>query len=441
MYFIPDVVGSYTVNMTATSDSGAHMASVVITAAKFKGVGAYRPTTQSYQPFNCSPCHSQTSGTFATFLKTNHASASQRKFDTDGGHFASYCMPCHTASTQAGGSISGSYSTYATALGFTVPHNGAGVWDSLLTVADANALGGNDSLLTLMGLASIQCESCHGPAGEHAATGNPALMGKKHGSDVCAPCHFSSDRHPKGYSWENSLHAIAQGEGAADPNYMNRNSCSRCHVGQGFVNETINGNPPPSNYADPQGIGCSTCHDPHSNEGMEYQLYRKTVADACTGCHTTRLSSYSGLHHSHQGQMIQGVQTAQFTGDFSQTVADVAGWTLPGYKYENSFHSTIEERCVQCHMANTPDFDPTFASPDTLLDKVGGHTWKIKWTDVNGTHINNVGCAGAECHGGTVADVTAFTEGSQHAIQVLLDTLKNNLPLRPLTGSNPGLPK
>jgi hypothetical protein len=66
----------------------------------------------------------------------------------------------------------------------------------------------------------------------------------------------------------------------------------------------------------------------------------------------------------------------------------------------------------------------------------------VSWTDVNGTHVNNKGCSGIECHGGTVAEVTGFTEGSRAAVQVLLDTLRANLPKRSPTASpNPNDPK
>ena len=446
VYFKPDVAGLYTVSMTATTDSGAGTATLGVTAANFKGVGAFRSATKTYSPFNCAPCHDQNSAPFSTFKNTNHASAHQRKLDTDGGHFGASCMNCHTASTQAGGN-NGSYKNYATALAFVVPHNGAGVWDSLMTVADDSAAAGNDSLRTMMGLMGIQCESCHGPAGEHIKTGDPSLMAKEHSSAVCAPCHYSSDRHPKGYSWEFSLHAVSTANGAS-PNYMNRPGCTQCHTGQGFVNETIKGNPTPTGgYANEQGIGCVTCHDPHSNQGMESQLYRKTVADACTGCHTTRLSS-RGLHHSHQGSLIKGVESTPMSSALNlATVGDYSGWQLPGYRYENSFHSEITERCVKCHMAPSPDFDPTYASPDTLLNKLGGHTWKIKYDpgtplDASDDIINNRGCTGAECHGGTTADVKTFVEGSQTSLKVLLDTLKANLPKRPATASpNPNDPK
>jgi predicted CXXCH cytochrome family protein len=452
VYFKPDVPGSYVVSMTVQADSagvpqGSATATLTVTAAMFKGVGALRPSSgKTLSPFNCAPCHDQNSGPFATFKNTNHAVALTNRVNEAGGHFADYCMRCHTASTTGFGN-NGGYDDYATKLGFTIPHNGPGVWDSLLAAADLKATGGNDSMLTMMGLMGIQCESCHGPAGEHVQTGDPSLMAKEHASDVCAPCHYSSDRHPKGYAWEGTAHAVSATEGPLNPQYTNRNSCSTCHIGQGFVNERIKGNPAPTTgYENPASIGCVTCHDPHSNQGMEHQLYRKTVADACVGCHQSRISS-RGLHHSHQGPMLLGINATPMTAALNKaTTPDqnnmFSGWQLPGYRYDNGTHSEIEDRCVTCHMAQSPDHDPTFVSPDTLLNVVGGHTWKVSWTDVNGTWVNNRGCAGPECHGGSVADVTGFTEGSRAQVQVLLDTLKALLPKRPPTAyPSPNEPK
>jgi len=448
--FRPDVAGVYVVSMNAVTDSGNVSASVTITAAKYVGVGVFNRVTQKIDNPNCAPCHTDI---IATYEKTHHASAMQRKMDTDGGHYADYCVRCHAVGHNAG--TNGGVDDYMTALGFSVPPNHAGVWDSLYAVAQDSSLAGNDSLKTMMGLFNIQCENCHGPAGNHAVQGaipgdpgfaNKDYMYKTFDSGVCAPCHGAPDRHPRYIQWKASLHSVSHVEGN-NLFYQNRGSCSRCHVGQGFVNETINGNAAPvDGYANPSTIGCVTCHDPHDNTGTEHQLRRGSVRDACTGCHTTRLSSYSGLHHSHQGQMLQGTETNAFAGDFSQSIQDVAGWELPGYLYTNSAHSAIEERCAVCHMAPSPDFDPTYGSKDTLSDKLGGHTFAIHWdggdpNDEAKHMINDTGCK--SCHDGLEFGPVSLTmvHESQHAIKTLLDTLKNYLPLRSPTQSNPGLPK
>jgi len=111
-----------------------------------------------------------------------------------------------------------------------------------------------------------------------------------------------------------------------------------------------------------------------------------------------------------------------------------SGWELPGYVYENSSHEEIEERCAVCHMARTPTYDPTFATPDTLLNRVGGHTFAVVWD--NGTPedesddlLNYVGCE--SCHGQVTIEFVHLTQEKTHK---LLDTLASYLPQDTATG-------
>ena len=426
VYFVPDTVGAYTVTMTATTDSGtAAQVSITVTAANWSGVGVYKPSTTSLDNFQCSPCHSQSSGEFSEWLATNHATVFPRRVDETAGHFSDNCLACHTVGYSAAAANNG-FDDIASSIGFHVPPNHAGVYDSLLTVAASN-----DTVKNMLTRAGIQCEDCHGPAGAHKASGDPSLMAKSWSSEVCAPCHFSSDRHPKGYSWDASAHARSMVEGAS-PEYMDRPTCNKCHTAQGFVNVTIDGNPEPSVpsgqklYADGAAITCQACHDPHNNSNPS-QLRRSSVAEACTGCHITNLSSH-GMHHSPQTPMLEGVDAITMTPTLlASGQGNWAGWELPGYTYENSTHSSISERCVECHMANTPTYDPTYATPDTLLNKVGGHTFSIVYEGgmaPGDTVLNDVGCR--ECHGAGVS--LEFVEQSQSSIHALLDTLAALLP-------------
>jgi predicted CXXCH cytochrome family protein len=410
-YFVPDVTGSYTVEMTATTaEVGAlPQVSITITAGTYKGAGIFNASTVSYDNFNCTPCHQLTSGVFAEFLKTNHASVMPRRLNDPAGHFSNNCVACHTVGVSGGTPPdNNNFEFVRQQLGWNVPHNGPNQYeDSLVALYPQLAI-----------LSGIQCENCHGPAGQHAGPG--VNIDKSLSSEVCAPCHFSSDRHPKGYSWDASGHANSFAEGA-EWNYMNRSGCSQCHTGNGYVEQTINGGTA-GTYADPVGITCAACHDPHNNTNI-YQLRRTSVAEACTGCHITRISS-RGLHHSNQGPMIIGAGSMPYgPSEPTSGVGLWAGWELPGYVYENSSHEEIEERCAQCHMAMTPSFDPTYATPDTLLNKVGGHTFAVVWdrgtpNDETDDLLNYVGCE--ECHGKVTIDFVHLTQEKTHK---LLDTL------------------
>jgi predicted CXXCH cytochrome family protein len=426
VYFVPDLVGTYEIEMTATTAELGPVAttSVKITAGTYKGVGVYNLTTGAYDNFGCSPCHTATGGEHGDFVKTNHASALARKMNETGGHFGNSCLPCHSAGSLGGTPVpdNNNFEKIRTTVGWNVPVNGPNTYeDSLVAAQPALAL-----------LSGIQCENCHGPVGQHYGPG--INVDKNLRSEVCAPCHFSSDRHPKGYSWDASLHANSFAEGK-EWSYMNRSGCSQCHTGNGYV-EAFNNIPGATTgrYDDPVAITCAACHDPHDNTN-QYQLRRASVADACTGCHETRMSS-RGLHHSHQGPMVFGTEAIPFPGFTPGTmIGFYSGWQLPGYVYENGSHSEIEERCAACHMAPTPTYDPTYATPDTLLNRVGGHTFAVKWDgdtpdDPSDDVLNYVGCK--ECHGVVTLEFVELTQAKTHK---LLDTLATLLP----KGTN-GLP-
>ena len=444
VYFVPDTVGDWTITMTPTTATGTYpTATMKITAAKFVGAGISM-TTYSSVPSGCA-CHLADNTNFASWSKTNHATAVQRKLSDPAGHFSFSCFSCHSIGYDGvTSSNNGGFDDLAAAEGFTtVSKNGAGVYDSLVTKYPKS-----------MGATGIQCENCHGPAGQHVSSypqhGDNKLA-ETLSSDVCSPCHLSSDRHGIGFAWSASAHATSTYEGA-QLQYTDRPVCAKCHTAQGYIYETIGGKPQPlpatglTVYDNPMPIGCSTCHDPHDGSN-EMQLRAKTVGDACIGCHITRMSS-RGLHTAGQGSMLIGADAQPFTLNIANTylyapassaqqnnaaVGTWSGWELPGYTYENSSHSAIKERCVACHMASSPSFlaasASNFAKADTLIQKLGGHTFKVAFDNITAkdttTILNPTGCA--ECHGSPTIE---FVELTQAKTQALLSALYAALPRR-----------
>jgi predicted CXXCH cytochrome family protein len=444
VYFVPDTVGDWTVTMTATTAKGAAaQVTSTIVAAKFIGAGISMQANQNV-PMGCA-CHLVNPSQFTDWSKTNHATAVKRKLNDPTGHFSFSCFSCHSIGYD-GLTTSGNngFDDVAAAEKFTtVSKNAPGVYDSLVTLYPKS-----------MALTGIQCENCHGPAGQHISAfpqaGNNKLD-ETLSSNICSPCHFSSDRHGIGYAWQASAHANSTSEGI-QTQYTDRPVCARCHTAQGYINEVIGGKAQPFPatgdlvYSNPMVIGCSTCHDPH-NGSNEMQLRAKTVGDACIGCHITRMSS-RGLHTANQGTMLMGTNTAHFTMDVANAylkapassvqqnnaaVGTWGGWELPGYTYENSSHSDIKERCAACHMASSPSFlassASNFTKPDTMLTKLGGHTFKVAYTNVTSsgttTILNPTGCE--ECHG--IASIE-FVELTQAKTDKLLAALYTALPKR-----------
>ncbi|MGE5314252.1 MAG: FlgD immunoglobulin-like domain containing protein [Acidobacteriota bacterium] len=462
MYFVPDSVGTYTISMTATTSLGtASAGTLTVTAAKFVGTGIAAPATNGVANA-CLPCHGggSLSKNFTDLLKTNHPYGVKRGLNETGGHYSTSCMSCH-----------------AIGVGGNPAANNNG-WDNLTAGIDStykkwfaplrpNGPGNYEGFVAefpnLAARAGIQCENCHGPASEHAKTGDKTKVAVTQSSKVCDPCHFSSDRHAIGYQWQASAHAKSTYEGA-QLQYTDRFSCARCHTSQGYVNEVIGGNPQPTAtisggivYNNPMPVGCPTCHDPHTNNHPSEvdatgaftfpQLRAASIGDVCVGCHNTRISSRGGLHSSHQGSMLIGANAPHATlavmeayrknSSLMETnVGNWGGWELPGYTYENSAHSAIEERCVTCHMAKSPSYianeAANFTKGDSMLTKLGGHTFMVAYTDPAGkTTLNPTGCA--ECHGeGTSIE---FVERTKAKTQKMLDQLYALLPKRDSTVS------
>jgi predicted CXXCH cytochrome family protein len=450
VYFVPDSVGDWTVTMTAATILGTtSTVTSTITVGKWIGEGISLSTNQSV-PSGCA-CHLVDPTNFTQWSQSNHATAVKRKVNDPTGHFTYSCMSCHSVGyTGVVGLNNNNFDDVAKKEGLTaIPANKAGVWDTLVTKYPKS-----------MAYASIQCENCHGPAGQHVSTypqhGNNKLD-ESLSSDVCAPCHFSTDRHGIGYAWTGSAHANSLAEGT-QVQYMDRPVCAKCHTAQGYIYETVGGldQPVPATnfqvYANPMPIGCSTCHDPH-NGSNDMQLRAKTIGDACVGCHITRVSS-RGLHTAGQGSMLIGADMTPFTldilnaymyapsGSVQQNNAAVgawSGWEFPGYTYENSSHSNIKERCVACHMASSPiavaAAASNFAIADTLITKLGGHTFKVAYDNITSkdttTILNPTGCE--ECHGTPTID---FVDLTQAKTQTMLNALYLALPKRDSTLSS-----
>ncbi|HEX5221487.1 MAG TPA: ammonia-forming cytochrome c nitrite reductase subunit c552 [Verrucomicrobiae bacterium] len=221
-------------------------------------------------------------------------------------------------------------------------------------------------------LAGVQCESCHGPAGNHVAnemdlTARPRI---DIASQVCGGCH-SGSHNPTFEEWNSTAHAIV----TEDMNLTSRiNSCGRCHSGtarlamvNGMSATTIaNTLTNDANVA----ITCAVCHDPHSVRPWTNVLtgivttnqLRYPVASTnyfslstaatftnrydiniCAQCHNDRGATWTSSsrppHHSPQYNLLMGSVGINQNGANAATNATPAA------------HATmIHNQCVGCHM-------------------------------------------------------------------------------------------
>jgi predicted CXXCH cytochrome family protein len=408
--FIPDSIGQYLVGLIVSSANGTSTQTTkYINAANYVGVGTLVDGPGDAP--ECAACHDGNivDDKVTPWKGTKHSSMFSRGIDgVLGTHYSGSCIGCHTTGNdKTPTAVNGGFDDRATQYGWTFPATLVpGNWDSMRVHYPEVAK-----------LANIQCESCHGPGSKHMGAKAKNQMALSWSSEMCGQCHDAPSHHAKNLEWGQSAHATSASEGA-NIEALNRDPCAQCHTAQGYVDVTISGGQLSVPYTDVQPVSCPACHDPHdaSNPG---QLRRASLAEACTGCHKNRVSS-RGLHHSHQGPMLDGTASPPYTGQVG--IGTWGGWQLAGYQYTNSAHTSISDKCVVCHMAAVP--------ADSLQGKLGDHSFKVAYQqDSTHTLFNTAGCV---CHGagGAAAVTQDYVEESQAQVATLLNTLKSLLPLK-----------
>lgn len=308
--------------------------------------------------------------------------------------------------------------------------------------------GGFVDRATTNALAGVQCESCHGPGGDHANNVNDESLRPKVdiSASVCAKCH-TGEHHPNFEDWQMSKHAAVEPDVVptlAAGTSNNVQTCGKCHSGDYFYRVIIKGQPVANNFLagktseQMNGITCAICHNPHSRtnnaatpeDGRDYQLrfaqikfttpttsltaaQDPTRFNLCGQCHHTRdrvwTDSSREPHPSDQANVFFGEMPLPAS---NQT---------PIVPTRASVHLNAAEQCSTCHVARKP-FE------EGIAPAVSGHKFDV----------NFLGCA--TCHG-TIQIAKAKLENLEVELtfrnQQILDAL-NAWTARGLTGTVPG---
>jgi len=401
--FLADVKGVYQVKVSITTSTGTKDSTLQITSSDYVGVGGFDGVPAIYP--NCMSCHSSMPVWVEIFNRwkvSKHGTTFKTNIVSGSTAFGTSCFKCHTTGYDKNKyALNGGFDDKARTLGWVWSNYSppkAGNWDTI-----------KNRFSSLVPLAGIGCEMCHGAGSEHAAGGDTTKIVVDYDEGSCSSCHDNPWRYPQVAQWKNSGHGVGdifEGRVVADSLRNNiASDCNRCHDGRNqvdYTKKTIGGpnvfTPPALVKGDMTKIGCPVCHDPHGNSN-DFSLrnhpsdtlangynYAFTGAAAnCITCHMARrkastyitvkgsFSSTWGPHSSVQGDNMLGQNFATF-----------------GFPFISGSHKNITDGCVGCHMAATTD------TGTVTRDKVGGHSMNLH--DAASNYDHTTGCQ--TCHPG-----------------------------------------
>jgi len=292
--------------------------------------------------------------------------------------------------------------------------------------------GGFVDRATTNSLAGVQCENCHGPAGDHVANvQDPTLRPPVDlHATVCGQCH-TGDEHPNFEDWTMSKHAAS-----IEPTHItawtngtagNLTNCGKCHSGDFFyyalLKGTKVGNDYYYKYQSPQDPGvkvgddflkntpsdqwlritCAICHDPHMrtgnakdpDTGRDYQLrfpevkYAVPTSDLNAVQDPTRFNICGQCHHARSNSWTDGSREPHPSDQSNVFFGEIPAPPPPASQDfivvpRPSVHLNAPKLCATCHVARAP-------AVEGLSPAVSGHTFAV----------NYLGCV--QCHGSTEA--------------------------------------
>jgi hypothetical protein len=399
-----DSTGTYVINVHVVTSTGTKDTTETIYGATFVGTGNFDGVPAAYP--NCMTCHAGNEPFQTIFNKwkvSGHANRFKTAITATGSTYSTSCMKCHTVGyDQTLVAENGGFDDRARQLGWIWANYNppkASNWDSL-----------KNRFPSLVAFASIGCESCHGPGSEHVLGGGDTnKIQRSVDEGVCLKCHDSPQNHPIGRQWANAKHSsVVYSSSFAQQNNGTNNlgNCIRCHDGQGYVNFTkgIGTNTNTYNQGKQEMVACASCHDPHGDNGIGYQLRsRPTGSDTlgngfhytgvgtgivCLDCHKSR---YSG-----PATVLTRITNSRW-GPHENPQADVYlaqnCVPLPGYPtFRSTAHKDfLTNACVTCHMAPTDT-----SSTSGNRNKVGGHALYLHNDSTDYDHLE----ACKTCHAG-----------------------------------------
>jgi hypothetical protein len=153
-------------------------------------------------------------------------------------------------------------------------------------------------------LEGVQCENCHGPAGNHAANpADPTVVPRVElAAQVCGGCH-SGPQTPTYDEWSTSGHATVTPDALAVINSStnNINGCGVCHSGSVRLALIQGENPAVTLTNDVDvAITCAVCHDPHATNVNPAQLRNPMFSTNDFHFVSTNIASVAAFTNSYE---------------------------------------------------------------------------------------------------------------------------------------------
>ena len=296
------------------------------------------PTPQYVGQKSCVLCHN---AVCRYETNTAHANAFiSPGFQSAHGQTNASCLPCHTVG-------------YGVATGFAT------------------------AVLTPQ-LAGVQCENCHGPAGNHAS--NPGDLSSvprvEVAATLCGGCHSASHTSytnaPTYEQWSAGPHSVVVPEAlqAMTASVTNINTCGACHSGSARV-AFLNGQTPSLTLSNDYNvaIACASCHDPHQTNSNPVQLlgalastnnFHLTSADVASGnAFTNKLSASGGINlcaqcHNDLGAAWTDTAAAPHQSvQYNFLLGNIGELSGGSSAFDPGAHAGLPLQCVDCHMSTS----------------------------------------------------------------------------------------
>ncbi|MGB9603201.1 MAG: multiheme c-type cytochrome, partial [Limisphaerales bacterium] len=338
------------------ADMGLSINATKLTVPIVGEMGFLRVRGQSYNYVGatvCSMCHPSV---HQQWTNTAHASA-YKTLKNIGMNNNAACLPCHTVGFGSGGFVNEA----------TTPQ-----------------------------LAGVQCENCHGPAGQHLT--NPFMIKPiiTQSAMMCGGCHTDA-HHPTYDEWAESGHSAVTPTVATYFKQYGESrmyQCGHCHSGAvrlALLSQltVTNGTVvmPSADDAANTPVTCVVCHDAHkvtaNDPQLRYPLYSTnhysiasptnitTFANQydpninlCGQCHNLRGGVWTDTgrppHHSPQYNILVGTGGWPNISDNSQTIA--------------THGLAIETQCAHCHVHSVSVANPTDSNPNYT-----GHKFEVRF--------------------------------------------------------------